>query len=187
MRKHPPPVQIEEAVPPTEDTPLDTRAPLLTRLGVTLVMAIADLDVSQPAVLVGDNVIITGKKHKMQILQEYEDEFGANHPKPIITQKKGKHSLKPDTVRPTRMSPTIKKFYRVQELTIYNVITMVIREYRSSFKYADLHNLAIINKDFLRMIPKTIRWLKLDFSPLCEPRYDYESQTTISSSRVEMA
>ena len=37
------------------------------------------------------------------------------------------------------------------------------------------------------MIPKTIRWLKLEFSPLCEPQYDYESQTTISSSRVEMA
>ncbi len=72
-------------------------------------------------------------------------------------------------------------------MTIYNVITTVIREYRSSFKSADLHNLAIINKDFSRMIPKTIRWLKLDFSPLREPRYNYESQTTISSSQGEMA
>ena len=88
MRKHPPPVQIAGAVPRTEVTPHDTRAPRLTRLGVASAMAIADLDVSQPAVLVGDDVIITGKKHKMTILQEYEDEFGSNHPKPIITRKK---------------------------------------------------------------------------------------------------
>ena len=88
MRKHPPPVQIAGAGPRTEVTPLDTQAPRLTRLGVASAMAIADLDVSQPAVLVGDDVIITGKKHKMAILQEYEDEFGSNHPKQIITRKK---------------------------------------------------------------------------------------------------
>ena len=80
------------------------------------------------------------------------------------------------------MLPFIKKNYRVKELTLYNMITTVIKEYRSRFKSADLQNLAIINKDFSRMIPKTVRWLKLDFSPLCEPQYNYESQTMISSS-----
>ena len=37
------------------------------------------------------------------------------------------------------------------------------------------------------MIPSTIRWLQLDFSPLREPRFDYESQAKISPRRVEMA
>ena len=37
------------------------------------------------------------------------------------------------------------------------------------------------------MIPNTIRWLALDFSPLRKPRYNYESQAMISSRRVEMA
>ena len=39
----------------------------------------------------------------------------------------------------------------------------------------------------MKMIPNTIRWLALDFSPLRKPRYGYESQATISSRQVEMA
>ena len=88
LRNHPPQVQIEPAGPPTEGTLPDTCAHSLTRLGVASAMAIADLEISLPHVLVGDDVIITGKKHKMQIFQEYKDEFGAAHPKSIITQKK---------------------------------------------------------------------------------------------------
>jgi len=85
------------------------------------------------------------------------------------------------------MSPSIKKYYQVQDMTLYNVITTVIKEYRTSFYSTDLHNLSSINHDFSKMIPNSIRWLALDFSPLCEHRYDYESQATISSRRVEMA
>ena len=65
----------------------------------------------------------------MQILQDYEAEFGADYPKSIITKRKGKHSYEPDIVTPTRMLPSIKKYYQVQELTLYNVITTVIKEY----------------------------------------------------------
>ena len=36
-------------------------------------------------------------------------------------------------------------------------------------------------------IPKTCRWLRLDFTPLREPRYFYESQECIDPHRVEMA
>ena len=64
---------------------------------------------------------------------------------------------------------------------------MVIMEYQTSFTSTDLQNLSSINHDFSKMIPNTIRWLRLDLSPLCEPRYNYESQATISSRRVEMA
>ncbi len=37
------------------------------------------------------------------------------------------------------------------------------------------------------MIPKIIRWLKIDFSLLCKPRYNYEKQERINPHRVEMA
>ena len=37
------------------------------------------------------------------------------------------------------------------------------------------------------MIPNTIRWLQLDFSPLRIPRYNYKSQAKISPRRVELA
>ena len=37
------------------------------------------------------------------------------------------------------------------------------------------------------MIKNTIRWLRIDFSSLRDPRYDYEKQTKICLHRVEMA
>jgi hypothetical protein len=37
------------------------------------------------------------------------------------------------------------------------------------------------------MIPKTIRWLKVDFSPLFKPRYNYEQQERINPHCIEMA
>jgi hypothetical protein len=37
------------------------------------------------------------------------------------------------------------------------------------------------------MIPKIIRWLKVDFSLLCKPRYNYEQQERINPHHVKMA
>ena len=85
------------------------------------------------------------------------------------------------------MKPSIKKYYQVQELTLYNVITTVIKECRESFSTTHLTNISTINKHFSVMIPNTMRWLKTDFSLLCKPRHDYKHQTTILPRRVEMA
>ncbi len=185
MRKHPP--ASNTAAYPTAErstcTTLDT--PLRVKVASALVKT--NLDLSLPFELVNDDVIVKGKAHKMRILQEYESKFGADHPKSIITKRKGKRSCELDVVTPTRMLPSIKKYYRVQELTLYNVITTVIKEYQASFNSTDLHNLSSVNHDFSKMIPNTIRWPALDFSPLCKPRYGYKSQATISSRQVEMA
>ena len=86
-----------------------------------------------------------------------------------------------------RMRPSSDKYYRVKELTFYNVITTVLKEYYSSFSRRDLLNVAAINKDFLVMILNVARWLKIDFMSLCEPRFDYKNQLEISHHRVEMA
>ncbi len=37
------------------------------------------------------------------------------------------------------------------------------------------------------MIPKIIRWLKVDFSLLCKPRYNYEQQERIDLHHVKVA
>jgi hypothetical protein len=169
LRKNQPPAPNLADCPLIESKSITTLAPSL-RVRVTSALAKTDLGLSLPSELVDNDVIVTGKKHKMQILQEYEAEFGADYPKSIITRRKGKHSHEPDIVHPTRMLPSIKKYYWVQELTLYNVITTVIKEYRASFTSTDLQNLSSINNDFSKMIPKTIRWLKLDFSPLREPQ-----------------
>ena len=85
------------------------------------------------------------------------------------------------------MKASIKKYYRVQELGIYNVITTVIKEFWEDFTSTDLVHLCLVNKDFSKMIPNTIRLLKINFLPLQKRRPDYEQQDKISSHRVYMA
>ena len=51
----------------------------------------------------------------------------------------------------------------------------------------DQLNLAEINKDFSVMVPNIARWLKIDFTLLHEPRFDYKNQLEVSHHRVEMA
>ena len=59
---------------------MTTPAPSL-RVRVASALAKKDLGLSLPSELVDNDVIITGTKHKMQILQDYEEEFGADFPK----------------------------------------------------------------------------------------------------------
>ncbi len=119
-----------------------------------------------------DEIIIQGTRQKRWILQEYKDTFGTNYPDSITTKKKGKHSHIDPLQKIVCMKPSKKKYYRVEELTIYNVITRVIKEFRDSFGPADLLNLSCANKDFSIMIKNTVRWLRIDFSSLRDPRYD---------------
>ncbi len=79
------------------------------RVKVASELAKTDLDLSLPLELVDNNVIVKGKACKMQILQEYEAEFGTDHLKSIITKRTGKRSRELDVATPTCMLPSIKK------------------------------------------------------------------------------
>ena len=107
------PAPTASACPFTERSRFPEPAPSL-KVRVASALAKEGVALPLPTELVDDDVTITGKKHKMQILQEYEAEFGANYPNSMITKKKGKHSHEPDMVRPTPMFPSIKKYYQVQ-------------------------------------------------------------------------
>ena len=123
FQKNPTPPNAAACPLPQRST-LTTLAPSL-RVKVASALARTDSGLSLPSELVDDNVIVKCKEHKKRILQDYDAEFGANYPNSIITRKKGKHSKEPDSVTPTLMSPSINKYYRVQELTLYNAITTV--------------------------------------------------------------
>jgi hypothetical protein len=111
-----------------------------------------------------DEFIVQGTKQKRRILQEYKEKFGTDYSDSIITKKKGRHSsINPDW-KIVCMRPSIKEYYRVEELTIYNVITTVIKEFWDSFNSANLISLSRTNKDFWIMIKNTIQWLRIDFS-----------------------
>ncbi len=175
--------------PTTKDRAQPTSAvtlPSLLKKIETTVGANFDLPSKRAPPLGEEGAIVMGSAHKKRILQEYESEFGDGITS-IVTKKKGKTSITDYPPPLIRMKAAIGKYYRVQELTLYNVITTLLKEQREDFDRSDIANLRLVNKDFSRMIPKTIRWLKIDFTALRWPRYDYEQQTTICTHRVEMA
>ena len=98
----------------------------LLQMKVASALAKRDSDISFPSEPAHDDVIITGTKQKMIILQEYKGKFRGVTQKSIITRKKGKHSHETDNITPTRMLPSIKKNYWVQELTLYNVMCVCV-------------------------------------------------------------
>jgi hypothetical protein len=50
-----------------------------------------------------------------------------------------------------------------------------------------MRHLCLVCKVFASLVPKIARWLTVDFSPLREPRYNYEQQEQIDLHRVDMA
>ncbi len=78
------------------------------------------------------DVIVTGTVHTNAILDAYEAKYksGTNH---VVTRIKGKRFLDAVLNPYKRMPPSSNKYYWVKELTFYNVITTVLKEYYSSF------------------------------------------------------
>jgi hypothetical protein len=85
------------------------------------------------------------------------------------------------------MRPSLDKWYRVGDLHLYNLITTIIKECRVIFSKEDLSNLCLVNKDFANIVPKVLRWLRVDFTPLQDPCLGYEQQDHIDPFCVEMA
>ncbi len=83
--------------------------------------------------------------------------FGSGHQESIITKKKGKLDLNKPLHFVTSswkgLKPSTNKYYQVKDLMIYNVITIVIREY-TAFSKSKLLSIRLINTDFAKMIPK---------------------------------
>jgi hypothetical protein len=60
-----------------------------------------------------------------------------------------------------------------------------MRKY-ANFSPSEINAIRLLDKDFLAFIPKVLKWLQVDFSPLREPRYDYKDQTMIDPRRILM-
>ncbi len=115
----------------------------------------------------GPSTIVSGSKETKRILDKYLSKFGSGYQELIITKKKGKldHNEPLQSLASSWQctKPSTNKYYQVKELTIYNVITIVISKY-AAFSNNDLSNIRLLNTDFAKMIPKLQRWLQIDFS-----------------------
>jgi hypothetical protein len=145
---------------------------------------------SLPMPISGLSTSVSVSKEKKRILKEYLSMFGSGYQELIITKKKGKldHNEPLQSLASSRqgMKPSTDKYYQVKELTIHNVVTIVIQEY-AAFSKNELLNIRLLNTDFSKMIPKLQQWLQIDFSTLRKPRLNYESQMQVDPHRVSMA
>ncbi len=73
------------------------------------------------------------------------------------------------------------------DLHLYNLITTIIKECRVIFLKKDLSNLCLVNKDFANIFLKVLCWLRVNFTPLRDPRLAYKQQDHINPYPVEMA
>jgi hypothetical protein len=112
---------------------------------------------SLPTPIPGLSTSVSGSKEKKCILEEYMSKFGSGYQESIITKKKGKiyHYEPLQSLASSRqcMKPSTDKYYQVNELTIYNVITIVVQEY-VAFSKNKLLNICLLNTNFAKMIPK---------------------------------
>jgi hypothetical protein len=133
-----------------------------------------------------NSIIVKGTREKKCILMSYQEKSGSEYPESIATRKKGK--ISDDTsLHYACMRPSLDKWYQVGDLHLYNFITTIIKECRVSFLKEDISNHCLVNKDFANIVPKVLRWLQVDFTPLRDPRLGYEQQDHINPYRVEMA
>jgi hypothetical protein len=86
------------------------------------------------------------------------------------------------------MKPSLKKQYRVRDLTLNNVAVNLVRDHeRYDLSLKDMESIAMLNKAYSKMVPSVLELRELDSSPLLYPRLDYANQTEISQERVRMA
>jgi hypothetical protein len=72
------------------------------------------------------SIIVQGMREKKHILTAYQDEFGSEYPELIVTRQKGKISDNTFS-HCTHMRSSLDKWYQVQDLQLYNVITTIIK------------------------------------------------------------
>ncbi len=105
----------------------------------------------------GLSTSVSGSKEKTRILEEYVSKFGSGYQESIITKKKGKHNhnepLQSLASFQQGIKPSTNKYYQVKELMIYNVVTIVIKEY-AAFSKNELLNIRLLNTNFVKMILK---------------------------------
>jgi len=132
---------------------------------------------------VASGKLVQGTTEKRSILEAYEQAFNPDPSSSIVARKKGKTDV--ISKSRVRMRVLSDRYYRVDELTLFNVVAPLMVS-----RFLDQEQVDKLSKTckLLRSaIPKLLYWSTLDYSSLRGPRLDYNMQTEIDRKRVEMA
>jgi hypothetical protein len=139
---------------------------------------------------------ITSNIDKNSIVHKYKNsclwELGISTP--VASARKGEPTRVPTSyptiaqlVRDCTMKPSLDHQYRVDDLSLQNIIIILIKDVNSYLPVKEIMCLRILNKLYNKVILDIFKLRTLDFSILPKPRLDYASQESISQARVDMA
>jgi hypothetical protein len=104
--------------------------------------------------------------------------------KPLSEQLMSREYL----IKSCTMKPTLDKYYRVDDLNFFNVVAILLREnFLSYLPEEERCTYRQLSKKCNYISSEIERYLKIDFLPLREPRFDYANQEEVSIARVDMA
>jgi len=133
---------------------------------------------------------------KNATLATYQNKFGQGSTDSLVSISQGKrissykanHPSNARLVRDCRMKPSLAIQYRVEVLSLADVATKIVKHWRLYFGSNDgLWALAGLSSMWHTMVHETLRLESMDYTPLLDPRLNYESQTEICPYRVDMA
>ena len=150
----------------------------------------------QAAVLNSEEKKITSNIDKNSIIHEYKNsclqELGISTP--VASSRKGEPTRVPTSyptiaqlVHDCTMKPSLDHQYQVHDLSLQNIIIILIKDVNSYLPMNEIMCLRILNKLYNEVILDVFKLRTLDFSILCKPRLDYASQESILKARVDMA
>jgi hypothetical protein len=146
------------------------------------------------------------------ILEAYQTKYATVETPRVLTQHQGEPSVPSTTpstihqscqniegreqtyprrqelIKSCRMKPKSNKFFIVDDPDLDDVILFLLgNERRGLLDEKDRANLGQADSDYKQLIARTKQLLTVDFSPIQQPRYDYEAQKEISQERIDQA
>ena len=144
---------------------------------------------------VDTGAILNKSIDKNAILDKYNDDCKKmGHLDQVTTTKRGEptHPTTPcpsiyQLVRNCSMKPNNNHYHQVQDLTLENIIVVVLKSVDGYLSDTCIKKLHCLNRLFNKMTTDVCRLRNMNFSKLKEPRIGYAEQTEIQPWRVDMA
>jgi hypothetical protein len=177
--------QIHDSIKPTK------KAIDKVKLTTSLKLSVQELDSNQALAFPPNLPKVASGINKDSIISSYTiscKTFGVS--KQVSTTKKGEALQYPphhQLILNCTMRPSLDLQYRVQDLSIENVLVFIIKHHEAYLSSQDLTSLKQVNTLFEEMILDVIELRSIDFSPLKIPRLNYAEQQSICPHRVSLA
>ncbi len=84
------------------------------------------------------------------------------------------------------MKPSLDHQYRVKDVSLDNIVVIVLQKFEDYWSREDVNNLAKLNSLYQEMVPNVIWLWSLEFDKLQELRIGYANQEAFQMSRVDM-